>query len=1289
MDTSVMTAAELNAAERAEAERRRQEHSRPEGGAASPRFRLRAMSPAYYPDEQERERERSRAHNRDAALLLEDDLGLRSPDRAKKRPHPHEPPSPSSKKRRPEITAASYPHLHRSPPPVVVPTPSSTRARGKGSRGGRGSRGGKVPGTRPPPATDSANPDEPDTKPKIKRPRKSKNGVDTGLPESFYPSVVPSRLQVPDDSESAASSPAGTPFIPLDSPLPSLPVVGKVDHATLVKRAIQLEENQRKIWVSLARKDIPKAYKLQASSYQTKLLQNKKLSSLVASYAKKPFGRTIATTKLTQHDREEKDLRKKAEKAQVDRAKVEEEKREAQRQARKLEFLISQTELYSHFVGNKLKTRRRNGFTTSVSAPAEKSAAIRHIEEDGDQAPNALPAINFTDADERNLHRHAAQNAREAIDAAKQRAKEFDEARKREFEEARKNNERMDEDEDDDGNGESDPDAQPGKPLVDSDCSIHFPSRLSRRNPPNLGSLPRHRPCLDTSQLATRAYSIRPCTQDASLLGKSKTAQLRKFWNKKQICYDKDAPFHVLVTSYQLVVADEKYFQRVKWQYMVLDEAQAIKSSSSARWKTLLGFNCRNRLLLTGTPVQNSMQELWALLHFIMPSLFDSHDEFSEWFSKDIESAAENKGSQLNEHQLRRLHMILKPFMLRRIEQDIFCDLSPRQRALYRGLRANVSIAELLERANNLGDADSARSLMNLVMQFRKVCSIPSMALLTLFFSSSPPNSAGLFHFLWSFWNLAREGDLLYCPDSAVNPINFQLPRIFERDGGLVHLPGYGTRAGFENRWFGCDASLWTRDRLVGCGWLSLLGLGANDVWEYCALRRMEQLIWGAKRERDLEELGGFASDPEFSSYSVAPKYVIPRRNYQYLEIAEGYPKLADIRSELWSQSCMSRPLMFWRTEGAIATPIVPWMSDRMFVERSRRTLEAPRESLLLFGLPRSLKEAPSAVGIWNNQFSIVPSSGLLAASRAEQLPVTPMHIPEAKRLIYDSAKLARLDTLLTELKAGGHRVLIYFQMTRMIDLMEEYLVYRQYSYLRLDGGSKLEDRRDMVRDWQTNPNIFVFLLSTRAGGLGINLTAADTVVFYDHDWNPSNDAQAMDRAHRLGQTRQVTVYRLITKGTIDERIVQLARVKKDVQDIVVGNKQFTEATTSKEIVSLLLDDDQLANLATKGMPDTQAQVSGSSTLMASNRDLWADEGDEFFGSSTLAAPKENVDEPTPSATGMNTPNAMSEPVYGRGLKKDGTRKLKPGRKTGPGGSKAERRKKRGPITGDTLPDEL
>lgn len=125
---------------------------------------------------------------------------------------------------------------------------------------------------------------------------------------------------------------------------------------------------------------------------------------------------------------------------------------------------------------------------------------------------------------------------------------------------------------------------------------------------------------------------------------------LRQFWGQKDL-HTKDASFHVVITSYQLVISDFKYFNRIKWQYLILDEAQAIKSSNSMRWKLLLGFSCRNRLLLSGTPIQNSMAELWALLHFIMPTLFDNHEEFSEWFSKDIESQAENK-SKIDESKL-------------------------------------------------------------------------------------------------------------------------------------------------------------------------------------------------------------------------------------------------------------------------------------------------------------------------------------------------------------------------------------------------------------------------------------------------------------------------------------------------------------------------------------------------------------------------------------------------------------------------------------------------------------
>ncbi|KAM9550962.1 chromatin-remodeling ATPase INO80-like, partial [Salvelinus alpinus] len=179
--------------------------------------------------------------------------------------------------------------------------------------------------------------------------------------------------------------------------------------------------------------------------------------------------------------------------------------------------------------------------------------------------------------------------------------------------------------------------------------------------------------------------------------------------------------------------------------------------------------------------------------------------------------------------------------------------------------------------------------------------------------------------------------------------------------------------------------------------------------------------------------------------------------------------------------------------------------------------------------------------------------------------------------LITDSGKLHTLDLLLCRLKTQGHRVLIYSQMTRMIDLLEEYMVYRKHTYMRLDGSSKISERRDMVADFQSRTDIFVFLLSTRAGGLGINLTAADTVIFYDSDWNPTVDQQAMDRAHRLGQTKQVTVYRLICQLTIEERILQRAKEKSEIQRMVISGGNFKPDTLKpKEVVSLLLDDEEL-----------------------------------------------------------------------------------------------------------------
>ena len=142
--------------------------------------------------------------------------------------------------------------------------------------------------------------------------------------------------------------------------------------------------------------------------------------------------------------------------------------------------------------------------------------------------------------------------------------------------------------------------------------------------------------------------------------------------------------------------------------------------------------------------------------------------------------------------------------------------------------------------------------------------------------------------------------------------------------------------------------------------------------------------------------------------------------------------------------------------------------AERTFMEAESRVQSSPLDSLALYGLTAENRESVSACQRVSALLPGIPSSrGIVGQSAYDQLPASTMHFPEAERLIFDSAKLARLDSLLQELKAGGHRALIYFQMTKMIDLMEEYLVFRQYKYLRLDGDSKIEDRRDMVTDWQ------------------------------------------------------------------------------------------------------------------------------------------------------------------------------------------------------------------------------
>ncbi|CAN4076911.1 unnamed protein product [Withania somnifera] len=158
------------------------------------------------------------------------------------------------------------------------------------------------------------------------------------------------------------------------------------------------------------------------------------------------------------------------------------------------------------------------------------------------------------------------------------------------------------------------------------------------------------------------------------------------------------------------------------------------------------------------------------------------------------------------------------------------------------------------------------------------------------------------------------------------------------------------------------------------------------------------------------------------------------------------------------------------------------------------------------------------------------------------------------KQLLESSGKLQLLDKMMVRLKEQGHRVLIYSQFQHMLDLLEDYCNYRKWQYERIDGKVGGAERQIRIDRFNTkNSSRFCFLLSTRAGGLGINLATADTVIIYDSDWNPHADLQAMARAHRLGQTNKVMIFRLITRGTIEERMMQMTKKKMILEHLVVG----------------------------------------------------------------------------------------------------------------------------------------
>ena len=945
---------------------------------------------------------------------------------------------------------------------------------------------------------------------------------------------------------------------------------------SLFKTPELMNHRRRKVWQTMAKKEIGKFQRLKGTNHKEMLQNCKKTASLCQKVARQKAMESQKRQKETiwrakrltremlsywkKYDRVERENRRRLEKEAEEQRKMDVELVEVKRQQRKLNFLITQTELYAHFMSNK-----------GELSSQEEQRILNQLDEE------VTPRLSIIDNYDSELMKSKAQkNVQDAFVIDKNRTKEFDKIAHEPLHSQ-------------DASGPIVEVPQPGcfkgvlkgyqlkgmtwlahlydqgisGILVRIICSwlrILLKKIFLKADEMGLGKTVQSIAFLchvaenygvwgpfliisPASTLHNWQQEMQRFVPDFKVVpywgSPNQRKILRQFWDQKDL-HTKDASFHVVITSYQLVVSDYKYFNRIKWQYMVLDEAQAIKSTSSVRWKLLLGFNCRNRLLLSGTPIQNSMSELWALLHFIMPTLFDSHDEFNEWFSKDIESHAENK-TGIDEKQISRLHMILKPFMLRRIKRDVenelsdkieimtYCPLTTRQKFLYMALKKKIRIEDLLKATGQMDghvtDKNFTSNLMNLVMQFRKVCNHPELferrdIRSPFSFPQLEYNMARLVYDDRIFKLKERQAHLLY------NKLNIWKAEYIQRsiwknkEEISAKKLDHSSSDAFAFLRF-VDISPGEAEKVTLKGLLEeLLHIAACQARQKLLNHRDEHLI-GEKSKKFMLVLPQKLNKPALHDHSIIRNFIFTSQNscesstYMFQDnVMNSMQETADhriIRSRHAPLKLLKSPTLTVKspsktdeTQGSIIL-----LPEFIHFPRQSQILncEATEMPRFLYQLPPKVQSSAKKLYVesrsaaWESKrfehCDCIEGWNLINGALNQMLPHcgwSAIAVPDKQALVSDAGKLYVLDQLLTRLKSGGHRVLIYSQMTKMIDLLEEYMWHRKHRYMRLDGSSKISARRDMVADFQSREDIFCFLLSTRAGGLGINLTAADTV---------------------------------------------------------------------------------------------------------------------------------------------------------------------------------------------------
>ncbi|KAI9303969.1 SNF2 family N-terminal domain-containing protein [Cunninghamella echinulata] len=740
---------------------------------------------------------------------------------------------------------------------------------------------------------------------------------------------------------------------------------------------------------------------------------------------------------------------------------------------------------------------------------------------------------------------------------------------------------------------------------------------------------------------------------------------------EKRVGWSKENAFHVCITSYQLVIQDQSAFKRKPWQYLILDEAHHIKNFRSQRWQVLLNFNSKRRLLLTGTPLQNNLMELWSLLYFLMPNGISSAmpigfanlREFQEWFSNPVDLMIEGEEGMTEESRnaIQKLHTVLRPYLLRRLKLDVerqmpakyehvmYCKLSKRQRYLYDDFMGRAKTKETLASGNFL-------SIINALMQLRKVCNHPDLfeerPIVTSFCMTNTIQEQGKMLEKWVLcrWNiysndidkinLETSHDLVFVQpalemttsqlvanDYTSLDCSKQIIKTIQKIQTQVATNGIHSRSIQSGKKY---VDLKTHHQ----AYLLQQQLATAQRWQSILNRNQQRC-----EKRPLYGIGLIEKCQQLFAKPYHIKFFPTPENNYHLD-AVTYPNRSDIIRDcvLSYENRIQRYMDIIKyytfvTPAAIVqsvpiltpTSFIPLNYNKNFnINNNTNNSNVYYHNHQQQQQPLSLTLSSSTSSAYINNSNNINYIKDIFHPISSRLKIA---FPDKRLLQYDCGKLQRLATLLQDLSAGEHRALIFTQMTKVLDILESFLNMHGYRYLRLDGATKVEQRQVLTERFNNDKRITCFILSTRSGGLGINLTGADTVIFYDSDWNPSMDKQCQDRAHRIGQVRDVHIYRFVTEYTIEETIFKKANQKRLLDDMVIQEGGFTNDYFQK--MDWWRDLPEIAgNIGSRRSENKEESIieeTQESNNIDMERALLEAEGDEIDAQAAIAARNEMI----------------------------------------------------------------